>query len=155
MTYKNIKIKKKGGGTRIQRVRVLKSGKYQFVKNVGSKSKNLTKNNKKRKMSYMPKKKRRNGKRKFTLPLAPIVGVVAMPSLQATANAALKGQFQEAMVQAKGVVGITRDGAFNAQLLISNIAPLVVGGLVHKFVGGAPLNVNRMLASAGVPVIRI
>jgi len=31
--FKNIKIKKKGGGTRMQRVQVLKSGKFKFVKN--------------------------------------------------------------------------------------------------------------------------
>lgn len=37
-TYKNIRMKKKGGGTRIQRVQVLASGKYKFVKNIGSKA---------------------------------------------------------------------------------------------------------------------
>jgi len=34
MTYKTITIKKKGGGTRKQRVKVLKSGKFKFVKNI-------------------------------------------------------------------------------------------------------------------------
>ena len=33
-TYKNITIKKRGGGTRKQRVQVLASGKYKFVKNL-------------------------------------------------------------------------------------------------------------------------
>ena len=33
-TFKNIRIKKRGGGTRLQRVQVLKSGKYKFVKNL-------------------------------------------------------------------------------------------------------------------------
>lgn len=32
-TFKNIRIKKRGGGTRTQRVKVLASGKYRFVKN--------------------------------------------------------------------------------------------------------------------------
>ena len=31
--YKNIRIKKAGGGTRLQKVQVLASGKYKFVKN--------------------------------------------------------------------------------------------------------------------------
>ena len=31
--FKNIRIKKPGGGTRLQRVQVLASGKYKFVKN--------------------------------------------------------------------------------------------------------------------------
>lgn len=38
-TYKNITVKKRGGGTRKQRVQVLASGKYKFVKNLGSKAK--------------------------------------------------------------------------------------------------------------------
>ena len=33
-TYKTIRIKKRGGGTRLQRVQVLASGKYKFVKNL-------------------------------------------------------------------------------------------------------------------------
>lgn len=44
---------------------------------------------------------------------------------------------------------------FNPDFLKYGLIPLVVGGLVHKFVGGAPLNVNRSLANAGVPILRI
>ena len=36
-TYKNIRIKMKNGKTRLQRVQVLSSGKYKFVKNTGKK----------------------------------------------------------------------------------------------------------------------
>lgn len=32
---------------------------------------------------------------------------------------------------------------------------LVIGALIHKFVGGRPLNINAMLARAKVPFIRI
>jgi hypothetical protein len=35
---KNIRIKKRGGGFRVQRVRVLRSGKFRFVKNTGRKT---------------------------------------------------------------------------------------------------------------------
>jgi len=35
--FKNIRVKKKGGGSRLQRVKVLASGKYKFVKNIGRK----------------------------------------------------------------------------------------------------------------------
>lgn len=38
MQYKNIRIRKAGGGTRLQRVQVLASGKYKFVKNNTKKS---------------------------------------------------------------------------------------------------------------------
>ena len=35
VTYKNIRIRMKNGKTRLQRVQVLASGKYKFVKNIG------------------------------------------------------------------------------------------------------------------------
>jgi len=56
-TYKNITIKKRGGGTRKQRVQVLASGKYKFVKN-------LTKG--KRKKGKKTTKRRSTSKRKVS-----------------------------------------------------------------------------------------
>lgn len=47
-TYKNITIKMKGGKTRKQRVQVLASGKYKFVKNIGSRVKKRVKKTVKR-----------------------------------------------------------------------------------------------------------
>ena len=41
-TYKNITVKKRGGGTRQQRVQVLASGKYKFVKNLGTRVRTKT-----------------------------------------------------------------------------------------------------------------
>ena len=35
------------------------------------------------------------------------------------------------------------------------LLPLLIGGLVHKFVGGKPIGVNAMLARSGVPLIRV
>lgn len=44
VTYKNIRVKMKGGKSRLQRVKVLASGKYKFVKNIKkSKSRSTTK----------------------------------------------------------------------------------------------------------------
>ncbi len=51
-TYKNIRIPKRGGGSRLQRVQVLASGKYKFVKNL-KKSASKTK----KKVRKMAKKK--------------------------------------------------------------------------------------------------
>jgi hypothetical protein len=51
--YKNIRIKKKGGGYRTQRVQVLASGKYKFVKN----KKTSTKRTKAKKSSPTRRKK--------------------------------------------------------------------------------------------------
>ena len=66
MSFKNIRIPKRGGGTRLQRVKVLKSGKYKFVKNPSkSRAKRpKTKKKRKRRVRYTVarRKKRRGGK---------------------------------------------------------------------------------------------
>ena len=49
VTYKTITIKKRGGGTRKQRVMVLANGQYKFVKNTGSGAGTTAKGSKKKK----------------------------------------------------------------------------------------------------------
>ncbi|GAH95036.1 unnamed protein product [marine sediment metagenome] len=58
-TFKNIRIKKRSGGTRLQRVQVLASGKYKFVKNLvkGKSTKSGRKANSKRKTNVTNKRK--------------------------------------------------------------------------------------------------
>ena len=160
MVFKNIRIKKKGGGTRLQRVEVLPSGKYKFVKNTATKSTKLTKTSKKgnkktgvRKMA----KKRRRSSRKFTIPLAPIIGIVAAPSMsRAIDNAVNDRGIPNILNELKGMAGINyQTNKFDLGLLASNLTPMVAGLLVHKFVGGQPLGLNNILARANVPFIRI
>ena len=69
--YKTIRIKKAGGGTRPQKVQVLASGKYKFVKNNTktrkTKPKKSTRKGQVRKTArraYEPKKKRKSTRRK-------------------------------------------------------------------------------------------
>lgn len=153
--YKNIKIKKKGGGYRTQRVMVLKSGKYRFVKNKSSRSSKKTNPSKKttrRKRNVVKKKKRRS--RKFTIPLAPIAGVVASPALRSAVTDAIGGNFDGALQNLGQIIGYY-NGQFYFNKLVENVGPMVAGLLVHKFVGGPPLNLNRTIANAGVPIIRI
>lgn len=57
VTYKTIRIKKKGGGTRAQRVQVLASGKYKFVKNPGTKTKRSKRTVAKKARSYASRAK--------------------------------------------------------------------------------------------------
>ena len=66
MTIKTITIKKKGGGTRKQLVKVLKSGKYKFIKNTSKITKAVKRTSKavKRKSS---KTKKRNQQRKVLI----------------------------------------------------------------------------------------
>ena len=146
----------------MQKVKVLPSGRYQFVKNTSSNSKKSTKKVKKsqskRRRSILPRRKKRRSARKFTLPIAPIAGLAA--GLIGPAQYAMAGNYTFAVDQLAynytGIAGIAEGTPhFNPEGLTRGLLPLVIGGLVHKFVGGAPLNLNRMLASAGVPVIRI
>ena len=146
MTFKNIRIKKPGGGTRLQRVKVLKSGKYKFVKN-------LTKSRKK--SSSNPSKKGGNksmGKtRKTTIPLAPIAGlaptVIGVWSRRSSPKDAVNHL-------ARSMVGFDiNTGQFTTAELGQGILPLLAGLAVHKL--AARFGINRMLAQAGVPVIRI
>jgi len=48
-TYKNIRVPKRGGGTRMQRVQVLASGQYKFVKNLSKSNPSRGKTTTKRK----------------------------------------------------------------------------------------------------------
>lgn len=99
-------------------------------------------------------KKKKRGKRKFTIPIAPVVGLMA--GLAGPIKDLMDGEVDFAVNKLKySYLGITPDGVFKAEALMSGLFPLIIGGLVHKYVGGAPINMNRMLAQANVPIIRI
>lgn len=101
----------------------------------------------------MAKKKRR--KRQFTVPLAPIAGLAA--GMHGPIVAAMAGDMDSALNQlSRNYAGYdinTKD--FKIERLANGVVPLVIGVMVHKFVGGSPLNLNRTLAAAGVPFVRI
>jgi len=98
-------------------------------------------------------KKRRNGKKGITLPMALIAGVAA-PSVK----------IYEA--RSGGISGMTREagriltgfdfwnGGFNFADMRYGLLPIVGGVLVHWLVGGK-LGLNRMMARAGIPFVRI
>lgn len=157
-TYKNIRIKKKGGGTRLQRVQVLASGKYKFVKNIGNKKTKTTKRkttrktNKRKTTRRSSKKKKGRKSRKMTIPLgviAPLVNTL----FWANGHATMEGKVNLLMSAYTGFD--PGYGKFMPERLNNGLVPLLIGALVHKFVGGAPLNVNRALGRLGVPIIRI
>jgi len=102
----------------------------------------------------MAKKKRRRNNQ-MTIPLAPVLGLMA--GLTDSINAAMQGEYKNAIDWA--VAHYTGyepwSQSWNPAQLQRGLLPLVAGLLVHKFVGGAPLNLNRILAAAKVPLIRI
>lgn len=104
----------------------------------------------------MAKKKKRS-RRKFTVPISVVAGLGA--GLLKPAQAIMAGDYPGALnwlaYSYAGIGGALTDNPhFAPEGLKFGVLPLVVGALVHKFVGGS-LGVNRTLAAAGVPFIRI
>ena len=157
MSFKNIKIKMKDGKTRLQRVKVLTSGKYKFVKNPGAKKRtgNPRPMKKARKVYKKLAKRRRRRNNKITIPLAPIIGIAA--GVAEPLGYIIGGNVSTGMEYLKrNYLGLTGpNNEFKIENLMHGLFPLVMGALIHKYVGGAPLNLNRMLASANVPFVRI
>lgn len=160
--FKNIRIAKPGGGKRTQRVQVLASGKYKFVKNLKkSKSSNPSSKKKTRKVRRKVARKKKRRSSAMTIPLAPIGGFVVVftsPEFggKSIVQSAMEGDYNNighAMVgQLTG--WDTNQGKWMPERAHGLMA-LIVGTLIHKFVGGRPLNVNAMLARAKVPFVRI
>ena len=161
-TYKNIKIKKRGGGTRIQRVQVLASGKYKFVKNSSKSSNKSTKTKTKKGNRKVAKKKGNNKKRKFTIPGA-LVGGVALgfvikpaPNWDSPYEAAKRGAYDTAIKNyATNMIGYRDDtGAiFDTKIGMKGLKALIGGFVIHKV--ASVIGLNRALGRAGVPYLRI
>lgn len=124
------------------------------VLNVSSPSKVSRKNPTMARRRYGRYRARRNSGG-MTIPLAPVLGLVA--GLAGPAQDLMKGDYNRAAINALyNYTGYNMEAkVFNAQGLINGLMPLVMGLLVHKFVGGKPLGLNAVLARAKVPFIRI
>jgi len=102
----------------------------------------------------MARRKRRY-RRSLTIPLAPIIGLgvgMAEP-VQKLFKGDINGAIHDAALYYTGFSTI--DKKMHWEYLQRGLLPLVMGILVHKFVGGSPLNFNRMLARHKIPLIRI
>lgn len=106
-------------------------------------------------------KKKRRGRREMTIPLAPVLGLAAGLASSRTGPSPIKylmdGNYEYAIAAAaQNYLGYDPiKGKFDVNYLQAGLIPLILGGVIHKYVGGSPLNVNRVLAAAGVPLIRI
>lgn len=97
---------------------------------------------------------RRHYSKKMTLPIAVIAPLAY--SMATPAQRLMAGDINGAMDALRwSFTGINQAGQFDFNGLKSGLLPVVGGLLIHKFVGGAPLNLNRSLSSAGVPLVRI
>lgn len=100
------------------------------------------------------KKNKRRRKNSFTIPLAPVIGT--MPLFVNAIPPLVTGDVSTAIRQlAWDTLGYNlTTNKFDIMKLGTNMLPVIAGALIHKYVGGK-LGVNRTLAQAGVPVIRI
>ena len=124
---------------------------------------NPRKKSKKRKggSKGVAKKKKYRRSRSLTIPLAPTLGIASGFLTSASGedtplNAFINGRWKDGMWHLMmNFTGYNfKDGSWNitrATALWATIAGL----LIHKFVGGSPLNLNRLLARSRVPLIRI
>lgn len=91
----------------------------------------------------------------FTIPLAALAGLAV--GLAAPVEQVVKyGRFQEAGKHlVYNYTGYSMwSGKFRTEGLMRGLAPLALGMVVHKVIGGR-LGVNRMLAQARMPFVRI
>lgn len=100
------------------------------------------------------RRKKKRGKRKFTIPVAPVAGLAV--GMLKPAEEALKGNLNGVIAHlSMNYTGYDPNAKnFDVMRLKNGLVPLVMGLLVHKFIGGT-LGLNRMLGQANVPVIRI
>lgn len=94
-------------------------------------------------------------KRKLTIPVALVAGVAAgmADPIRKIMEGDVPGGISWMVSNYTGIN--TETGGFSINALSRGLVPLLMGAIVHKYVGGAPLNVNRALAAAGVPILRI
>jgi len=154
-TYKNIRIKKRGGGTRLQRVQVLASGKYKFVKNI---SKSSTTKKTKKKTGSKKMTKRRN----FTIPAALVSGAALGFVIKPASNwdspyeAVKRGNIDVAIKNyACNMIGYRADtGAiFDTTIGMKGLWALIGGFMIHKL--ATVIGLNRALGRARIPYLRV
>jgi len=106
-------------------------------------------------------KKKKSRSRSFTIPLAPTLGLIAgmAEPIQwgiGEGFALDRGWLNDRRGLIARYTGYSPWGKdFDINRLKEGLLPLIAGMLVHKFVGGRPLNLNATLARAGVPLVRL
>lgn len=97
------------------------------------------------------KKRRSNG---FTLPVAVIAGFMPLTygAIADWDRYGWKGAV--AGISARMTGYNPQVNTFNIPTMKEGLLPILLGGIIHKFVG-TRLGVNRMLGSSGLPIIRV
>lgn len=123
-------------------------------------SKSRRSSNPKRSVKRTARRKRRR-RASMTLPVAPLIGFAAPfamtnPSGRTIIGDAMKGNYEDLLYDARErFTGIDANGKFHGEWVVATYLPMILGGLIHKYVGGSPINLNRTLGRAKIPLIRI
>ena len=101
----------------------------------------------------MARKSKQHHKKKFTLPLAIVAGLApgATYTIAGFQGGGVTGALNSLSYAYGGFDPSTKK--FNFAGLSHGTIPLVAGFLIHKVAGG--LGINRALANAGIPILRI
>lgn len=100
------------------------------------------------------KKKGHHHNPKMTLPISVLAGF-AVPVVRIVDTGMQSGMRAATDLASMAFTGYDPStGKFNWAMLKWGTGPVIAGILVHKFIGGT-LGVNRALARAGVPVLRL
>jgi len=89
----------------------------------------------------------------MTIPVAPIIGIVASKPFRDSFAAISSGQWANLPYIAGHFVGIQDDGKFSFTMLKDSMTPVVAGILAHKVASIA--GINKILGKAKVPYLRI
>ena len=106
----------------------------------------------KRNRGYSSMAKSNHRKPSFTLPLAVVAGFAIPVSHAVTAQHSWDSRIKQFTMDMTGYNAWA--GKWSIANMKAGMLPVVLGFLVHKFVGGS-LGINRMLAQARVPFIRL
>jgi hypothetical protein len=130
---------------------------YKASKRGGSAPRKVKTKTVRRRKSYS--RRGRRASRKFTLPLAPIAGVIAgftmaPPGWEAPVTALMRGdmrRFGDAVLANWTFIG--KDGKVDFAGKGIGVKATIIGLVVHKIAG--LLGVNRVLGQARVPIVRV
>lgn len=115
------------------------------------KSKSKSKSSKSRRRSN-PTNTRRKA-RSVTVPLMIVLPIAGTLMWSHTMHPKLEGKIN---LFIKAYTGFDPGlGTWNSGWLKNGLYPLILGAALHKFVGGAPLHLNRALGRAKIPFIRL
>lgn len=133
--------------------RALHKAKGTYKKGTKTSRKPSRQSNPRKKVRRMARRKRRR-RTSFTLPMAVIGGLIAgiARPVQRAMQGDLYGAMQNLVSNYTGYhIGVNEWYPWDMK---NGIIPLVIGALVHKFIGGT-LGVNRMLGRAKIPILRL